>query len=331
MKLSQKSLLYKVSKVIKENKLISPDERIIVAVSGGVDSVCLFDILYKLKKELKIELLVCHYNHRLRGRESYNDARFVEKLCQDRGAEFILGEAGKENLFKNEEEARVARYEFFEKILKEGRGDKIALAHNSNDFVETTLMRLTRGSGLKGLVSIAMTRENFIRPLLPFSRKEIEEYVKEHNINYRNDKTNKNIHITRNFFRLKIIPLFEKNNPSFIKTMYGSISSIREDFDFLETFSKKEFKNILIERSKGKVILDRKKWSNLHPSLKKMTLRIGLEQLQDLKDITNKQISEICGVIEKGEGKKYKPLPYSLRVALVSGRITIYKERKGEK
>lgn len=324
-KISQKSIIYKVKKHIKENKLIAPGETVIVALSGGPDSMCLFDVLYKLKDHLQINLMACHYNHRLRGEESYNDEKFVKKYCGERGIECFFGLAEKENQFKNEEEAREARYSFFEKILGERRGAKIAIAHNSNDLAETFLMRLFRGAGLKGLSAIPSARKNLIRPLLSVSRSEIELYLKDEKISFRLDKTNNDPKITRNFIRLRILPLLVQYvNPNIVETLFNSAKIMEEDHAFLLLLAEKEYEKLALPEKSGQTILDRKKWLLLHPSLQRMVLRIALEKKKSLREITNKQISEVVEMIKKGEGKKYKPLPHSLRIELLSGNIIIY-------
>lgn len=327
-KFSQKSIIFKVLKNIKENKLIMPDDTVIVALSGGPDSMCLFNVLNKLKDQLKIKLMACHYNHRLRGEDSYNDEEFVKKICMEQGIECLFGSAEKENQFKNEEEAREARYGFFEKILGERRGAKIAIAHNSNDLSETFLMRMFRGAGLKGLSGIPSVRKNFIRPLLPVSRTEIEKYLKDNRISFRTDKTNKDLKITRNYLRLRILPLLIQNiNPNIVETLSNSAKILEEDHDFLYQSAEKEYGKMLIQERNEKISLDRRKWVALHPSLQRMVIRIALEKKGRLIDITNKQIAEVCEMVQKGEGKKYKLLPHSLRIELVSGKIIILNEK----
>jgi len=323
-KISQKSVVFKVLENIKKNKLIMPDDTVIVALSGGPDSMCLFDVVNKLKDQLKIKLMACHYNHRLRGEESYNDEEFVKKICIEQGIECLFGSAEKENQFKNEEEAREARYGFFEEILGERRGAKIAIAHNSNDLSETFLMRLFRGAGLKGLSSIPSVRKNFIRPLLSVSRIEIERYLKDNEISFRIDKTNKDLKITRNYLRLKILPLLIKNiNPNIVETLSNSAKILEEDHDFLYRSAEKEYDKMLIQEEGGWISLDREKWISLHPSLRRMIIRVALEKKGKLIDVTNKQITEVCEMVQKGEGKKYKLLPHSLRIELISGKIII--------
>lgn len=327
MKLSQTSLQYKILRNIKQNELINPGDRIIAAVSGGADSVCLFDVLFKLKKELKIDLLICHFNHKLRGEESERDFEFVRNLAEERGVEFVGGEAKSENLYKSEKSARDARYAFFEKILKEGREGKVAIAHNKNDFIETFFLRLVRGSGMRGLKSIPYRRQNFIRPLLTVSRKEIEVYLKKEGLSYQKDSTNLKIDFSRNLIRLKIMPLFLKINPNLLDTVSGNIASVEEDYDLLDGLIVDNYKDILIEENTKSVILSWKKWLPLQPALRAGVIRLAISKISSLDDITFKQISDVVSMLDKGEGKKFKPLPHSLRVSLESGKIIVSIEK----
>lgn len=327
-KFSQKSLPYKVLKYIRKNSLIESGDTIIVALSGGPDSVCLFDLLLKLRDELNIKLFACHYDHRMRGEESYNDAVFVETLCKERGVKCIIGRAEGENLYKNEEEAREGRYTFFKKILKEGRGEaKIAIAHNLNDQAETLLLRLTRGTGLFGLKGIPSRRENFIRPLLSSTKKEIEDYLRKENLKCRIDSTNKEIRFDRNYLRIKVIPLFEKLNPNFIETLGGMIELLEDDYRLLDDLSEKSYKKILVKETKDEIVIDQKKWLRLPSSLQRLTLRSTISKISTLVDITQKQLLEVYNVAQKGEGKKYKLLPHSLRVELLSGKIIVSRNK----
>jgi tRNA(Ile)-lysidine synthase len=324
VKISQRSINFKIKKYIEENALISAGDTVIVALSGGPDSMCLFDVLYALKDSLQINLMACHYNHRLRGEDSYNDEKFVKKICRERGIECLFGLAEKDNQFKNEEKAREARYAFFEKILGDRRGAKMAIAHNSNDLAETFLMRLLRGTGLKGLSGIPPIRGNFIRPLLSVSREEIEQYLNQNKLPFRIDKSNYDAKITRNFLRLKILPLIIKHmNPNLIETLRNSAKVLGDDYDFLHRTAENKYESLVVKESDKKIRLDRDEWILLHPSMQRMVLRVALEKKRNLIDITNKQILEVSKMIKRGEGKKHKILPYSLRIELVSGKIII--------
>lgn len=326
MKYPQRSLIARVEREIKKHSLISAGDTIIVALSGGPDSVCLFDILYKLNGKLSFKLIACHFNHKMRGKASNQDEKFVKEFCAKRGVECLIGTVEQGIALKSEESAREARYSFFEKILKQGRGAKVALAHNSNDLSETFILRLIRGAGLRGLRSIPRSRKNFIRPLLDFTRAEIETYLNENNIEYRIDKTNQNIKYARNFVRLKIVPLLARLNPNILSTIANAVVAIDDDYDFILKEAKKAFASILLHQEKNTIELSYHGWKLLHPALQRMVLRVALEEVADLIDITNIQLSEIIELLKKGVGRKYKVLPHSLRIALISGKIILVRD-----
>lgn len=320
---SQKTLSYKVYKYILNNRLVKAGDRVIVALSGGPDSMCLLNILLELKENLDITVAAAHFNHRMRGEASDRDQEFVQKYCHSRGIECYLGIADKKTNIKSEDEARKARYAFFEKILREGRGDKVAIAHNANDFAETFLLRIIRGTGLKGLKSIPSQREKFIRPLLSTSRDEIISYLKNRKIKYCTDLTNENIEIDRNYLRLKVMPILKVLNPNIVETVQNSALIIAKDYEFLDKQAIKEYERI-VEIGKNAIMLDRKNFLNLDPVMQRMVLRKAIEKnIGTLENITLKQLTEVLAMVEKGTGRKFKLLPCSLRIELNSGKILI--------
>ena len=207
---------------IKTNLLrkFPPDARYLIGVSGGRDSIALLNWLVNLGYK---KLIVCHLNHRLRGRSSDADARFVEKLAAKYRVDFELGAANVRALAKKkkmsiETVAREARYSFFAKAAKRHRCSMIFLAHHADDLVETFLINLFRGAGSAGLVAIreSSTRRiddvelTIVRPFLPVWRKEIDSYVREHRLRFREDASNKNLDPLRNRIRHRVIPFLEK-------------------------------------------------------------------------------------------------------------------------
>ena len=198
----------------------SPDARYLIGISGGRDSVALLHWLINLGYK---KLIVCHLNHQLRGLSSDADARLVENLSERFGVEFELGAANVRVLAKKkkislETAAREARYSFFANAAKRHRRRTIFLAHHADDLVETFLLNLIRGAGLTGLAAMrdVSTRSidgvdlTILRPLLSVWRSEIDKYVQEYHLRFREDATNKNLATTRNRIRNRIIPYLEK-------------------------------------------------------------------------------------------------------------------------
>lgn len=322
-KTSQKDLQKRVEQTIIKNGLIKPKDTVIVAVSGGADSVCLFGVLKLLSDKLDIKIKVCHYNHKLRGTESDEDERFVKDLSREWGVDCILGDRKKEAC-KSEDQARELRYKFFENILKKSRGAKIAIAHNSSDFIETLLMRLVRGTGLRGLKSIPLRRKKFIRPLLPFSRSEIIKFLKIQKLAYRTDKSNFDTKFLRNKIRHNLIPYLKRYNPKIEESLCRLISSSEIDYDFIENETDKIYKRI-VKQNEKRALIKRDDFILLHDSIKYHLLNKVFSSLGVCSDISYKHIEDVLNMIEKNIGKKTLPLPHSLRVSLIGGKIVVIK------
>ena len=177
--------LKKVQEFIQSKQLLQPGERVLVGVSGGVDSVVLLNILLKTG----FECIVAHCNFHLRGSESDRDEQFVEKLAKEYGVlfkkiDFDTKGYAKSNKISIEMAARELRYEWFNRVAKEIHSESIVVAHHADDSIETFLLNLVRGTGLKGLTGIDAKNGNIVRPLLTCTRQELETYAKENNLSY---------------------------------------------------------------------------------------------------------------------------------------------------
>ncbi|OQB06335.1 MAG: tRNA(Ile)-lysidine synthase [bacterium ADurb.Bin212] len=325
VKSSPKDIVNKVALYIKDKLLIEKGDSIVVAVSGGADSICLLNILLELKDKFKLDIKACHYNHKLRGDESDQDEIFVRNFCKDRGVELEVGCKPDEFIIKNEMDARECRYSFFEKVfLKQGRvGAKIALAHNLNDLSETFLMRLIRGSGLIGLSSILPQRDFYIRPLLQISRNEIIDYLREKGCDYRQDSSNLDQKYLRNKIRHKILPDLRKINPNIDLAVSGAAMQIAEDYGFIGKEVSALFERIVKKESEY-LSISLGDWEKVDPVLKTHLLHYSYHQLLNPNDISRKQLEKIVQLIENKVGKKFLPLPHSLRFEFKNGRIYMY-------
>jgi tRNA(Ile)-lysidine synthase len=228
----------KVLKFIDRNGLIEAGDKIIVAFSGGPDSVFALHFLNTYSKKFKIDLHAVHFNHGLRGKESDGDEKFAKDFCKKKSIPFISKKLNvktfaKQNKLSIEEAARKLRYKNLEEINEKLKCSKIVTAHNQSDNTETILINLFSGSGLPGLSGIPVKRDNIIRPFLCLTKHEIVEYMEENEINFRIDKSNLGIDYKRNFLRNRIIPEIKlKLNPAVDEALFRSSNNLVSALQF---------------------------------------------------------------------------------------------------
>jgi len=206
----------KFKKFVEANQLFGPQSRLLVAVSGGQDSVALVHLLLELKEDWpELDLALAHFNHQLRA-SAAADERFVRQLARKLKLKLLVGrgnvrEYAKRNKLNLEEAGRLKRYEFLEKVADRWGADLVLTAHTMTDQAETVLMRIFRGTGLEGLQAIRLQAGRVVRPLVCLSRQEIEQYLRDRGIKFRVDETNLDTAILRNKIRLELIPHLEKD------------------------------------------------------------------------------------------------------------------------
>ncbi len=227
-----KSTEQKVINFISANNLISKGDKILIALSGGPDSVFALNFFIKYKKKFHIEIAAAHFNHSLRGAESDADEKFVGRLCTEKGIELfskridVKGFA-KKNKYSLEEAARILRYKNLDSLAGKNVYDKIVTAHNMSDNTETVLMNLFNGTGQAGMSGIPAVRENIVRPLLCLEKKEILKYLEKEKIEFRIDSSNLKDDFRRNFVRNKIIPLIKDGiNPKIDEAVFRTSDNL---------------------------------------------------------------------------------------------------------
>lgn len=227
----------KVLETVELYKMLRNGDKVIVALSGGADSVTLLHCLKALESELGIEVYACHVNHNLRGEDSDGDQAYVQSLCEKTKTPlrvFSVDVSGTVQKHQSiEERARELRYEAFRRLSEE-LGAKVATAHNACDNTETVLMNMLRGTGLKGLCGIPPVRDYLIRPLIGCSRDEILGYCKENVLRYVTDITNFSTAYTRNKIRIEFIPKLLEINPSLFEAVRRMTQNLASDSEFLE-------------------------------------------------------------------------------------------------
>ena len=220
---------WNIQKYIEEKQLFTLHDKVLVALSGGADSVALLRVLLVLGYHCE----AAHCNFHLRGEESDRDERFVNELCKGLGVtlhvtHFDTVAYASRHHVSIEMAAREMRYDWFEQLRKERGMAVIAVAHHRDDSVETLLLNLIRGTGIAGLTSMKPRNGFVVRPLLTVSRKDIESYLSEHGVSYVVDCTNLESVYIRNKIRLQVLPLLRSINPSVDHSIYSSILNLRE-------------------------------------------------------------------------------------------------------
>lgn len=310
-----KRIFDRVKNNILQNELIKDNDKIVLGVSGGPDSVFLLHVLNKIREEKKIDfdIVIAHVNHMIR-EEAIIDQKFVENLADDLGYKClvltanVVEEAEKQKI-SEEECGRNIRYNFFNDLLKETNSNKIAVAHNQTDNVETVLMNFIRGAGISGMKGMDFVSCNIIRPMLNVKKTEILEYLKENNIEYVVDKTNSENIYTRNKIRNDLIKKIEDEyNPNFLDTVTRMIDINKQDYKLLEEYANKEYDKLKIEKDKNTIkVYTNKEFLNSSHGLKSRIVRKVLnELLGNLQCIEKIHVDDICKLITNNiTGKRY--------------------------
>lgn len=295
-------IIEKVVKRIEETGLINKNDRIVVGCSGGPDSIFLLEVLLRIREEYNLFLGLAHINHMFRGDEAERDENFVRSLGKKYNIPVFVRRKSMEELSREkkitlEEAGREIRYSFFDEVLDEINGNKVALAHNLDDQVETFLFRLIRGSSFEGLEGILDLREKFVRPINEIYKSEIMEYLDKNMIEYKIDSTNLKNDYTRNSIRLDLIPFLENNyNPKVKEKLFNFIKEIREINQILEIDYNKYIENNIIDINKL-FTLDKE-------YLRKKVINYYLN-INNVKVSRNK-IENISNILETGGTKKIK-------------------------
>ncbi|WP_324069517.1 MAG: tRNA lysidine(34) synthetase TilS [Flavobacterium sp.] len=242
-------MLTKFQHHIEQNFAQLKDKKLLLAVSGGVDSMVLLDLFYKLK----FDICIAHCNFQLRGKESDADELLVREMCQDGYIPYFINsfdtlEFAKENKLSIQLAARKLRYDWFQELLSENKLDYLVTAHHLDDNVETFLINFTRGTGLEGITGIPVQNENIIRPLLPFSRDEIENYAIDNKIQWREDSSNASDKYFRNKLRHNIVPTLKELNTGFLDSFQNTLHHLQQAESLVNDASKLVFEKVVKEK-----------------------------------------------------------------------------------
>jgi len=283
-------MLDQVKKTIKQYRMLTPGDRVLVAVSGGVDSVVLLYVLRELQKSEKLSLAVAHFDHAIRA-DSAADAEFVKKLARSLKLRCYSERAdvpayAKAEKLSLEVAARTLRYQFFERTAKAHNFNKIALGHTLNDQVETLLMRLLRGSGVEGLSGIPPVRPagglTYIRPLIECTRDQIVAFAQAHKLSWREDPTNYDTTIVRNKIRHELIPMLKEYNPKVLEALGRTARLLAQAAHALALKVEQTLTKLMKNESSHELVLDLKDLVAMPEYLQALVLRRAIARVNPL-------------------------------------------------
>ena len=302
-------MLTKFQYHIEQNFSQLKDKKLLLAVSGGIDSMVLLDLFYKLR----FDICVVHCNFQLRGKESDGDEMLVRETCQDSYIPYFIEsfdtlEFAKENKLSIQLAARKLRYDWFQEIISLGF-DYVLTAHHLDDNVETFLINFIRGTGLEGLTGIPAQNGNIVRPMLPFSREEIENYAQANQIQWREDSSNASDKYFRNKLRHDIVPILKELNIGFLDSFQNTLHHLQQAESLVNDASKLVFEKV-VEEKENQVEIHLKpllQFENYKAYLYQWLNKFGFSAWNDIYDLvvaqSGKQIFSETHVLLKDREK----------------------------
>jgi tRNA(Ile)-lysidine synthase len=311
-------LLEKVKNWCEREKLFQAGDAILIACSGGPDSLALVHLFLDLRKTYELQISVGHVDHMFRGAESKADADFVRTFCKHNHLPFYLKTAdvpafAKEKSLSAEEAARIVRYDFLRNLAEKLGGAMIATAHHLDDQAETILLHLFRGAGSQGIAGIRPKSCGIIRPFLSVTRQEIERYCKEKNLTPRIDATNNEPEHLRNKIRLELMPVLKKTyNPVMPAALCRSAELIGAEHDFINVSAKMFWQDIVSETDE-KLVLNRQRLQDLHIALQRELFRLAIMKTAgDLNGLGFLHIEQMISLVKTGKTGTILELPKQL-------------------
>jgi len=315
--------------------MLRSGERILVAVSGGPDSTALLAILHRLAPEMRLDLHVAHLDHGWRGRSSARDAEFVRRLAVRLGLPVTVGHLGAvvwqtrvRRQSSREARARELRNSFLRETAREIGAHKVALGHTRDDQAESFLMRLLRGAGPRGLAGTYPVVDGvIIRPLIDTRRRDILAYLKERHLSYRIDPTNRDLSLTRNRIRLRLLPLLERQfNPNVVETLAHAADLLRDEDNYLGDLAAERFR-LLASLRGDSVVLRSRALQDLPVPLRRRILRLALAEARgDLRRIALQHVEQSLSLLEERRRRGRVSLPGGTAVDVQGDQLRIARE-----
>jgi tRNA(Ile)-lysidine synthase len=316
-------LLRQLQRTIHEYRMLEGTRTLLVAVSGGPDSVAMLHALHQLRAIFPVTLVVAHLDHRLR-LDAAADARFVEGMAADLGVPCVSASVDvpayqRRHKLSPEDAGRRVRYAFLERTAAEQGAERIAVGHTADDQAETVLMRLFRGTGLQGLRGISPVRGAIIRPLIRLHRQDILAFLKAQGIPFREDPTNQQRHYRRNRIRLDLLPLLQQGfNPRIVEALCRTAELLADDEAALRAAAQQALEAARIHGLPGEVRLRIDVVTPFPLALQRRVLRAALEEAAGHgRDFTHRHIAAMLGLLQRRDGRKWLALPGGMVVERV--------------
>ena len=322
-----------VVKYIQEFNLVQPGQSVLVALSGGPDSVAMLHLFCSMRKSWKLRVGAVHLNHNIRKRGAKADQRFCERLCASLGVEIFvetrdvpaLAQEWKMSL---EEASRKCRYDLFEAVASANKFASVALGHHRHDQAETVLFRIIRGTGRTGLLGMSPKRGIYIRPLLSVSRDAIKQYLQVHGLEYRVDRSNTDNRFARNYIRNRLVPLIERNlNPSILSQLNELADTLRPEEEFLDSLAGSEMSRTVRRMPSGRMEADTDRLEAMEVWLLRRVVRYCLAQLSVGGQVPAKRT--VDRVIDAVKAKRPQlSLPNGMRAIVAGGKLYLASRTK---
>ncbi|WP_421617316.1 tRNA lysidine(34) synthetase TilS [Brevibacillus sp. TJ4] len=338
-------MLTSVRNEIEQQALFAPHETIVVGLSGGNDSTALLHILATLNQHYQYgwKLHAVHLNHGFRGDEARQDALYAEQLCESLGVAFHLFVRDVPSYMKEtgmgaQEASRKLRYRLYREVAEQCGATKVALAHHADDQVETILFRLVRGTRLGGLAGMPRRRWldddqsiELVRPLLSFSRRELEAYCQAHLLAPREDSSNQSRKYKRNLLRLEVMPRLQEVNDKFREHILQAAEAFRQDEAYLQQLARERLQELIVEQDQERISIDNDKFQSCDVALQRRMITLILSYLSKQAEWSSQHVETVLHMSGGMRPSTELHLPHELEVNRVYGQIHFRRNRRVER
>lgn len=309
-----------------KKRLVKQGDLVVVGVSGGSDSIALLHLLKEVSEKHRFNMVVAHVNYHTRGNDSNADEALVHKNAKELGLECFVKDAARNSKGNFESYARRVRYDFFESLREKLHAESIAVAHTQDDQAETLLMHFLKGAGLEGMAGMQPREQYIVRPVLPFTKVQLREYLKVHRLEYREDSSNADNTLVRNNIRNVLIPDLQKYNANLVETLNRNAGIFSEVNTYMQLEAAKHFKDLAVFE-KHKVSFDTKEFELLAKPIAREVLHLAFKKLGHDEPLSHKHFEQVYKVVTQPVSRKRKEISSDLKVTRLRDVILLERLR----